>query len=457
MPTKYEGDNVVTVGLDTYHDFICDGAADNVQIAAAIDYVGQRGGGVVAIDAGTYDIAASIQKEYNNMTVRGCGKGVTKFVASVANVKLLGLEQIDTQNASISNIRIIGITFDMNDLAQGLHLRNVTNFTVEDCAFTNSLNTFPLMCGMTNVTNFAGFYGRKGTIRDCDFSENHSATIENINLGQGIDFLLDNCHFDTCSNIGGAVYSWFALNVRFKDCTFRGGSHVGVEGDGPFFIDNCSFYDSYLNGNGVRSVKVVGSHFETISDASPLSGIYFSGMYRIPAESGWYDNDGPSYIDKIIIDSCEFKNCHENGIKIAPYFAHEGTYYVSAKSVKIQNCVFDNIYWNGINAFAKSMTVVGNEFRNCNRANGVVKAGFYGGAEKLVFDNNTAYEDNGSGKQTYGACFRNEAEEVGISSGMKILAPSNFMEGGVKYFYTGAVQASPAETMVLTTDNLITT
>ena len=55
--TAYVGFDVQKESIENY--FLCDGVADDVQIQAAVDYIGNAGG-EVCLEPGTYDITTSI-------------------------------------------------------------------------------------------------------------------------------------------------------------------------------------------------------------------------------------------------------------------------------------------------------------------------------------------------------------------------------------------------------------
>ena len=65
--------------------YVCDGANDQVQIQAAIDYATTKGGGVVLIKAGTYDIQATIAMN-NDSNVQLVGEGVGTILNGNFNV-----------------------------------------------------------------------------------------------------------------------------------------------------------------------------------------------------------------------------------------------------------------------------------------------------------------------------------------------------------------------------------
>lgn len=53
-------------------DYVCDGTADNVEIQAALDALPNTGGEIHLLD-GTYQLAATVARAIDNVTVSGCG------------------------------------------------------------------------------------------------------------------------------------------------------------------------------------------------------------------------------------------------------------------------------------------------------------------------------------------------------------------------------------------------
>lgn len=99
---------LVTVGLSSGADYVCDGTADNVEIQAAIDAVNALGGGTVLVRKGSYSISSSITLK-NNVALLGENRDTVLTLANAANTNL-----ITSATGGLTNVSIRGFTFDGN-------------------------------------------------------------------------------------------------------------------------------------------------------------------------------------------------------------------------------------------------------------------------------------------------------------------------------------------------------
>lgn len=162
----------LTLGLAaTNSDYVCDGTADNVEIQAALTDLGNAGGGVLYVRAGSYAIAAKLRIKSN---VRLIGEDAAKvFFNYGANIHDTVVENYDTVSGN-ANIWIKNITINgngsNNNSGYGLHLSTTTNCLVERVIVTSSRSHGILIDG-TNSNN---------VLRDCSATGVVSASSEGI-------------------------------------------------------------------------------------------------------------------------------------------------------------------------------------------------------------------------------------------------------------------------------------
>jgi hypothetical protein len=134
-----------------------DTTAWNLAIDAAGAYAAAgKGGGVVSHPHGISLLAGGIFKKYSNIAVVGGGKGVSVMVA-MADMNLLTLGSSINEDLVNYNVLVRGLSLDCNNLTQGLHLRNVTGFLVDDCdiGYVNgSGNKYLFLAGSVQNLNY---------------------------------------------------------------------------------------------------------------------------------------------------------------------------------------------------------------------------------------------------------------------------------------------------------------
>lgn len=96
---------IVSREPDRSGNFICDGTADDVQINAAIVYVGVLGGGSVTILHGTYNLAAQIvDGGYNDILLEGVGW--TTYLFAITNLNASPIYISNVSGWIIQNLKV---------------------------------------------------------------------------------------------------------------------------------------------------------------------------------------------------------------------------------------------------------------------------------------------------------------------------------------------------------------
>lgn len=562
---SYQSATQVTLSANATHTVtgaaVYWGTNDSAALLAAIDAANATGnGGVVWIGAGKMGLASTILRKYNNIHVKGAGRGSTTLLG-LANINTMGLGSSSTEDTSNYNVTISDLTIDCNFLSQGPALRNVRKSLVENIEVTNTNGTYQLLLGAI-ANNFNTYPGRDQIVKNSYFTNNTGGSTEMLNLGQGNNISIENCVFD---DFKYAVFTWFAENVKISNSIFRStnvtqGQAIGTNGRGPTSIVNCQFIDSRLHIQS-ENVDVVGSNFTvTTDDGTKLSDILIDGIYRTVGEAGWYLTYGPEPSDNITITGNTFVNVASNAIVTTPTFNDAaGNKYVGVESLDIIGNTFYKTRWEP-DITARNLNFSNNVMVNNKQGSSSISSGFFGGGEKVVFTNNIAYDDqkttppiaptvainaaagnlNGAYKyritfvksgetlggivsstvspvsqqvdltaiplglsgttarkiyrtaaggadgsqklvatlsdnttttytdnvadgglgvaiptvstslattQTYGANFRNQLEENSLSTSMVVELANNYLQGGIKFFYSSGVQTTPSSTM----------
>ena len=173
--------NVVTVASSTWTgqaDYFCDGTNDYVEIQAALDYLNSKGGGLISLTNGTFDITGQALTFYDNIIITGEGYSTKLQVPAIAGLTLNGVENVVIENMTIDcsqnvgNISAIDITDGANGLPNkisNIQIIGITPATILDSygIYANGSyhNTAVTGCYIGNVTStaasaqFSAIYG----------------------------------------------------------------------------------------------------------------------------------------------------------------------------------------------------------------------------------------------------------------------------------------------------------
>jgi parallel beta-helix repeat protein len=125
-------------------DYLCDGTADQTEINAAITALPETGGEIVILD-GTYNIAARINVNKNNVSIRGNGNAtiLKRMFNSYSNEGVITL--ISRSGCKIANLQIEG---------------NKTSYTNTNncCIYLHSSNNNTITGNTCNNSKYSGIH-----------------------------------------------------------------------------------------------------------------------------------------------------------------------------------------------------------------------------------------------------------------------------------------------------------
>jgi hypothetical protein len=289
--------NIVTVASRDYPgqaNYHCDGTDDQVQIQAAVDYVAGRGGGIVELTEGTFNLAESGTTDHcieileDNISLCGSGSGST--ILAMDTPADDGLYDIFITGA-YSSVYDIAITASgsYTNKARGIYTEGAVNLTLSRLSIAGG--RIGIYCASTS----------SGIISECIISIPSTGTTE----GRGIDcdgsftiinnkisFLSQDASAVSCSGIkistatGGQIVN---NNIYFvghaNAVAYVYGIYLGsdvtnyivgtnyIEYTGSYSVDSIALY-IYGNDNAISSNRVVGDDF---NNASISAGLYCRG------------------------------------------------------------------------------------------------------------------------------------------------------------------------------------
>jgi len=238
----------VVVGRSGAVDYLCDGTADNVQIQAAIDYVGGIGGGSVHIREGTYLFSSKVTiTGLSNIEIIG-QKGST-IIKQDANITYGSFEI----KGDSSNITIKGIIFD--------NANNTATSNAHCVVIGESEHVFISECVFKNVKYYVGENGSDGIYINARGTSPPSGTLI-------YDVTVQNCKFLDISRNGVSV-------IR--------GERIRVINN--YFCVRRSGFDGETNNTDekIESVIVNNNYFDGVRE---LEGVEESGTPETKAFSG---------------------------------------------------------------------------------------------------------------------------------------------------------------------------
>lgn len=328
----------VTVGPIFGADFQTDGLNDEVQLLAAVNQVGQAGGGVVRLSPGSFNIYAHGDFSYSGVTIEGAGIGATTLTcmyngspsAENSHHGMIGFRSLDN-STPVNNCTVRNLSINLNSFsttgiiweAPTIAANTATNMRIENVEFygrgvdnTGSTGCV-LIKGQYNGVN--GFLNNF-RLKDCIFRDAVS-TISSATTGYSVFFesfgisnvRITNCRFEnvfgnTIQTTGGSVArlrsDWVIQGCRFYNT-------VGTEANNYFGQSVGDFVDGVAAG--FNGIKFIDCHFESLSTSWPLQALNQSAQYYNILV---YHSDG------FIVDNCTFK---KGNTVIAPGLSNTGT------------------------------------------------------------------------------------------------------------------------------------
>lgn len=245
---------------------------DTKAFQLCIDKLRDNGGGTMEVPKGNYPISflKFFGKNYSNITILGENATILQRIVgsrkSAENNKFKTFAQrhaadgcfvFDAQvskqkddSQSIKNIKISGLNFvsdverhGFDELLHQISAHGVSNFTVENCAFTGFLGDGIAINGGTDFSKFHDAYNKDVVIRNCKFDGINRNNRQAISIYYSDGFLIDKCSFrnTTRDDMPGAI-------------DIEPDREINVVRNGV--ISNCSFY----NIGGLGAVSVIQTH-----------------------------------------------------------------------------------------------------------------------------------------------------------------------------------------------------
>lgn len=293
----------ITVGA-TKADYITDGTADDVEINQAVQAAIAAGGGTVLIKAGTYNLAATIALNGNNITLLGTGEGTLLKTANASNVNPITVSGTGRINVKIKMMKIdcnranntfgAGIVFntpwsatDPNHVLEDLYIVNCKNNGIE---FTASSDT--------RVPLFRNIH-----IQDCDgnglYMPNPSSTdgiFENIIVDRtglngiyigGANHHFVNCKTFYCGSIAGNNHGFYinGYNNYFTNCeaqdNYQSGFYLDATGDATYGARGNTFVNCIADSNGqaLNAAYSAGWQIVNTPDTQIIGGVAMTRPY----------------------------------------------------------------------------------------------------------------------------------------------------------------------------------
>jgi hypothetical protein len=425
---------VVTVG-GADADFITDGVDDQVQIKAAIDAVDASGSGVVEILPGVYSQSAAMTFAtaglYNNITIRGAGKGATILRAD-ANMAMMTFGNGDPSLATIpTNITIEGITFDLNNRTNptyGLVL-TTKGATVRNCEFKNRANGAKNMLYLGVSMNASlDFPVADYLIENCDFVDS-VGTFENVLIAQTSNVKFFGCTFGAKSS-GYNFLNYGSYNVSLVGCHFQSCANgVNAHGDTKFVA--CDFLDASINIQGDTTI-IDTCKFEG-GDGS-VANIRFLGYIQSGGEASLEAPAAGTNVqlkNGVIINS-HFKNNNPSSIQAGVFTGFSGDPVLSVRNLHIQGCTFENAQWQGMDVKAEYLVIDDCEVKNSGQlGTSAVKYNYVFAGTKVIFSNNRSYDDQDTATATTDFFIDGQYSATALPSQDIFMANNTFTAGAV--------------------------
>jgi hypothetical protein len=297
----------VSMEPDRSGNYVCTGAADDVDINRALSDLSSLGGGSLHIKAGTYDITATLTVAANNIQIQGDGQATILALATASNTHVI---TVGGTFWTIRDLKIDGNAVDQGaGPYYGIYANNKTNGLIDNVYLNDCDQAGVHIDGGSNMwrvisSTFIGNYKRAMQIHssttygiliaNCTFrnnSANAGTADPDISIWNGPHHIsVENCYFE---NSGYATVYIFGEggspphDVSVVGCT----SNTTVDG-GAF---RCGFgaYNIVFSGNNIynssyHSLHATGCHNVTISGNSVnLSGGESIGIGTEDTDGGY--------------------------------------------------------------------------------------------------------------------------------------------------------------------------
>ena len=257
-------------------DYLCDGAADQVEINNAIKALPAGGGKVILLE-GTYDITASVSVNKSNVTVEGMG--FSTVLARNFTGHLIEVQGSNVNNVILENFKISGINANKS---------NTDNLAIY-VKPNNNLNKI-MMKKLTIENDYTGV----------DIAHSTYCSVENCNITGCVRGI-------TCDGSTKCVFTGnYIVDSTYSIYMIWGAQHNLVSNN---FINNATMgvflentggtkFDKVLNNviiDADRGIKISTSynhiHGNCVIRGTGQSGDYSSAQSTITVDSGATYND----------------------------------------------------------------------------------------------------------------------------------------------------------------------
>lgn len=263
-------------------DYLCDGVADQVEINAAIQAMGNNGG-EIHILAGSYYLSDYITLNKSYVTLQGDGMHATRLVKQFSSIESTrGMIRITALCCTIQDMQING-TYDEDENPKG-----------------NIYADHGIWCYNTNFTTLRRLLisNHHGNGIDC------SSAISNLTVEQ---CEISYCHY-AISASGNRMYRATIINNKIHDMFQHG---IYIAGDGARVCNN---YFSDLGRKGSGDTESIHFWVQSSTTGSVMQNLICDNIM---------DNSGgitvsASYgtISRVLIANNLVHNSHNNGIKV---------------------------------------------------------------------------------------------------------------------------------------------
>lgn len=228
----------VTVSLepDRSGNFVCDGAADDVQIQAAIDYVNTLGGGTIYIKSGTYVITNTIIS-YSNIEIYGDGMDVTILNTSDNTDALhVNVGGANEYGGSIEKIKIL-----LEGTATGIIVDNTWLFKINKVKISPKTDNYDISIQILNSSHHVYITNSRLTLFN-----NYGIDVEDGNGG----FIENNDLAGEDGSVGIYIKpdGWSIVNNWMEYVSPNGGTHIKLDSADWTYINGNKLHGQYKAG-----------------------------------------------------------------------------------------------------------------------------------------------------------------------------------------------------------------
>lgn len=223
----------------THYDYVCDGTADQVQILAAIAALPSTGGKIVLSD-GTFNLAAAIVIDNDNVVLEGQGQATKLFLvnATNANVITVGNGATAYVNIQVRDLSIDGNKANQTTNGHGIFISSgAAHTTIENCRIVATYKSNIYDEGSAHAKIRHNYLDTPGT-----------ASWNIFNNGSGFIIHGNECIAGTSGNIETQSTSHTSNNIISNNiCT--GSTANGIKGNS---------WQVVISGNFVSNFSVSG-------------------------------------------------------------------------------------------------------------------------------------------------------------------------------------------------------